>query len=142
MESQTLTKQVITISRAKGVISTFEAIDIVAENEHECILSINNRFITMRQEGVVLGLKISMAGHQISDVRSSLNHTSKNEEDWVLTISRYTKNDNTDNASNGFFDKASDALLNFPAFSKFTISQKGRLIQRRGKRVHRLFRAA
>lgn len=142
MTSQTLTKQVITVSRSKGIVSSFESMVIAAENAHECIISVNDRFVTLRQEGVSLGLKTSMSGHQIGDVRSSLDHTSKNEEDWVLTISRYTKSDNTNNTTNGFFDKASDALLNYPAFSKFTISQKGKLIQRRGKRVHRVFRAA
>ena len=142
MSNQTLTKQIITISHANGVSSSFKVVDIAVENEHECILSINGRFLTLRQEGITLGLKTSMAAHRIGDVRSSLNHDSKNEQDWVLTISRYTKSENAHNVENGFFEKASDAMLNFPAFNKFTISKKGKLIQRRGKRVHRFFKVA
>lgn len=143
MSKQTLTKQTIQISHAKGVLSTFEPVEIAIENQYECILNINNRFVILRQEGIALGLKTSMHTHQIGDVRSSLNHyESKNDDERVVTISRYVKSDDTDNVNNGFFELASIELLNFPAFSKFTISKKGKLIQRRGKRVHPLFKVA
>ena len=142
MPKQILTKQIIQVSHTQGVISSFKTIEIAVENKYECILSINDRFVTLRQEGVPLGLKTSMAGHQIGNVRASLDSHSKNENEWVVTISRYVKSDDTDNVNNGFFEKASDMLLGFPAFSKFTISKKGRLIQRRGKRVHPLFKVA
>lgn len=142
MSNQALVKQVIRVSRANGVECSFTPVEIAVENEHECILNINNRFVTLRQAGVVLGLKTSMAGHQIGEVRASLDHSSQNKDEWTVSITRYVKSDDTDNVNNGFFDKASDMLLSFPAFSKLTISKKGNLIQRRGKRVHPLFKAA
>lgn len=135
MPNQSVMKQVITISHKDGVVSTFTPIEIAIENEYECILSINNRFFTLRQEGVPLGLKTSMTSHQIGDIRASINHDSTNQGKSVVTITRYVKSDNTDNVTNGFFEKASDRLLGFPEFSKLTISKKSKLIQRRGKHM-------
>lgn len=105
-----------------GIQREITTFDIIAENDHEFIISENNVFKGIRKAGVGIGYQTTFSPRRLDELGSKIDFFA--EGDRVILMTRYT----LDTKTEPLYKLASNELQRFPEFRHLAINDKGKLV--------------